>query len=127
MNILRKRFRAEAEAQELAYQATIASASDEPVPAALVMWGKDLRRNQINLIRQQLLYIEKGAARKLIDETWAGLEQMQQTVTAYAKRLLGPRVVHVPRPVLMESDRHVIPSGRTRAVLYRADEADRAG
>lgn len=117
MEILRKRARAEAEARELACRATYDTSAEEPVPAQLVQWGKNLRRDQTNLVRQLLLYVENGKARNMVVETRQGIEQMLKAVRDYTDAVLP-----APQPQLVAAMGAVASpialSGRSRAIRY---------
>ena len=85
MAIIRQRARALATAQEQACRTTYRSNAEKPVPVKYIQWGKNVRRDQSNLIGQLLTYIDNGAEREMVAETWDGLNQMVDAVYQYAR------------------------------------------
>ena len=111
--ILKAKERALAVAKEEAYRTTIAHASEVKVPDAFVQWGKNLRRDQSNLIAQLIRYIDNGAERKLIVETRDGLNRMIRVLVEYADHRLP-----LSKPQLIVASDDPRPSGRVRVVHY---------
>ena len=95
MAILKERERAMAVAREQACRTTYRHSAEKPVPKSLVQWGKNLRRDSHNLIVPLIRFVDNGAEREMIAETWDGLNQMVDAVYQYART----RMPH-PRPAL---------------------------
>ena len=95
--ILKEREKALAVAREQACRTTYKSNAEKPVPRPLVQWGKNLRRDSHNLIAPLITYVDNGAERDMIAETWDGLNQMVDAVYHYARARMP-----LPRPALAE-------------------------
>src|SRR5512146_1742058 len=106
--ILKERERALAIAREQACRTTYRGNAEKPVPRPLVQWGKNLRRDSHNLIAPLITYVDNGAEREMVAETWDGLNQMVDAVYKYARSRM-----QYPRPALTETSTELAFRGET--------------